>query len=96
MGKKKTKFKAYGKYIHYWPDEIKPLLLASSCVELAKEHSQEANDIYEQIVDAWDRPDCQELLKGNIEIPKDEVIAWINAATKRTDYIQISVAGKSL
>ena len=57
VGKKKSK-QVYGKDAHNWRDEMKPLLLAAACVTLALEYSKEASLVYQQIIDAWDRPDC--------------------------------------
>ncbi len=34
-----------------------PFLLAALCVDIAVENSKEARVIYEEIVNAWDRPD---------------------------------------
>ena len=41
---------------------MNPLLLAAACVDIAAEYSKEASVIYQEIIDAWDRPDCQALL----------------------------------
>ena len=65
---------------------MKPLLLAAACVELAVKHSQEASLIYKQIIEAWDRPDCQALLKDNAAIPFAEIRSWEKAVTGNNEY----------
>lgn len=57
MGKRKQARKVYGKTAHYWREEMTPFLLAALCVDIAVENSKEARVIYEEIVNAWDRPD---------------------------------------
>lgn len=47
---------------------MKPLLLAAACVDIAVEYSKEASVIYKKIIDTWDRPDCQALLKNEIAL----------------------------
>ena len=59
MTTRKQSNKIYGKGTHYWREEMKPLLVAAACVDIAVEYSKEAELIYQQIIDAWDRPDCQ-------------------------------------
>jgi len=46
MGKRKQTRKIYGKHTHYWREEMKPLLLAAACVDIAVEHSKDASVIY--------------------------------------------------
>ncbi len=65
---------------------MKPLLLAAACVDIAVKHSEDASVIYQQIIDAWDRPDCQALLKGNITLPFAEIRAWEKAVTGNNQY----------
>jgi len=75
MGKRRQSKKVYGENTHYWRKEITPLLLAAACVDIAVNHSNDARAIYQQIIDAWDRPDCQALLKDNIALPFEEIRA---------------------
>ena len=65
---------------------MKPLLLAAACVDIAVKESQEANAIYQQIINAWNRPDCQALLKENIALPITELRAWEKAVTGNNEY----------
>lgn len=62
MSKRKRAGKVYGKSAHYWRTEMKPLLLAAACVDIAVKHSKEASVISQQIIDAWDRQGCQAYL----------------------------------
>ena len=87
MSKRKRAGKVYGKSAHYWRQEMKPLLLAAACVDIAVKHSKEASNIYQQIIDAWDRPDCKALLKDNIALPVTEIRAWFKAAAEKKEYI---------
>ncbi len=87
MSKRKQSRKVYGKNTHYWRQEMKPLLLAAACVDIAVKHSKEASAIYQRIIDAWDRPDCQALLKDNIALPVTEIRAWFKAAAEKKEYI---------
>lgn len=86
MKKSKRARKRYGKTAHYWRQEMKPLLVAAACVDVAVKHSKDASVIYQQIIDAWDRPDCQALLKGNIVLPIAEIKAWEKAVTGNNEY----------
>jgi hypothetical protein len=65
---------------------MKPLLLAGACVDIAVKHSKEASLVYEQIIDAWDRPDCQELLRDKVSLPIAEFAAWEKAAIGNSEY----------
>jgi len=65
---------------------MKPLLLAAACVDIAVEHSEDASVIYRQIIDAWDRPGCQALLKDNIALPIAEIKVWEQAVTGNNEY----------
>lgn len=65
---------------------MKPLLLAAACVTMAVEHSKEAKAIYQQIIDAWDRPDCQALLKDDIALPIAEIREWEKDVTGNGEY----------
>jgi len=47
---------------------MKPLLLAAACVDIAVKSVKEASVIYKKIIDTWDRPDCQALLKDEIAL----------------------------
>lgn len=48
MGIRKRARKVYGKSAHYWREEMKPLLLAAACVDIAVKHSKEASVIYHE------------------------------------------------
>lgn len=65
---------------------MKPLLTAAMLVDVALERSPEASIIYSQIIHAWDRPDCQALLKDNIALPIAEIKAWKKATTSKGEY----------
>lgn len=65
---------------------MKPLLVAAACVDIAVKHSKEASVIYQQIIDAWDRPDCKALLKDNMALPIAEIKAWEKAVTGNDEY----------
>lgn len=82
--------KVYGKETHYWRSEMKPLLVAAICVDVALEHSQEAKAMFQRIVDAWDKPNCQAFLKDHIALPWAEVQAWEKAVANKTDYVSSS------
>jgi hypothetical protein len=85
MGKRKGR-KVYGASAHYWRREMMPLLVAAACVDIAVKESKDASVIYQQIIDAWDRPDCQKLLKENIALPISEIKAWEKAVTGGNEY----------
>ena len=86
MSKKRKSKHIYGKDAHNWREEMQPLLLAAACVNIAVEYSKEAKLIHQQIVDAWDRPDCQALLKDNIAIPFEEIKTWEKAVTSNSEH----------
>lgn len=81
QGMRRQLKEVYGKRTHYWPKEMKILLLAANCVDIVVKYSTDASLIYQQIIDVWDRPDCQALLKKNIAIPFNEIRAWEKAVT---------------
>jgi hypothetical protein len=87
MKKSNQNRKKSGKNSHNWRPEMMPLLLAASLVNVLVENSKEARDIYQEIVEAWDRPDCQELLKDdNVAIPIAEIEAWAKTVIKGNEY----------
>ena len=57
-----------------------------SCVGIALKHSEECEAIYQQIVETWDRPDCQALLKDSITLPIAEVREWEKAVADNGAY----------
>ena len=63
-----------------------PLLLAASLVNVVVENSEEARVIYKEIIDTWDKPDCQRLLKENIAIPIAEIEAWAKTVIEGNNY----------
>lgn len=65
---------------------MKPLLVAAMCIDVAVRHSQDASLILQQIIDAWDKPDCQALLKDNIALPIEEIRTWEKAVTGKGEY----------
>jgi len=87
MPTRKQSRKVYGKETHYWRSEMKPLIVAALCVNVALEQSQEARSAFQPIADAWDKPDCQAVLKDYIALPWAEVKAWEKAVTSKKDYI---------
>jgi hypothetical protein len=73
MSKKRKSKKVYGDKSHYWRPENRLLLIDFFCIENALEFSTKAKEIYTQILEIWERPGCQALLKGNIIMPISEL-----------------------
>lgn len=47
----------FGDSIHYWPPDALALACAMALVETVAVNSKQAGDIYQQIFDAWRKPD---------------------------------------
>ena len=59
MREKQSK-KVYGRHSHYWNDDIRPLLIASLCVELALENSDITQKLYWKTIPDLDNSTIQE------------------------------------
>jgi hypothetical protein len=86
MPKKRQSHKVYGVKTHYWREEMRPLIVATLCVFNALEFSTKAKGIYKQLLEAWGKPGCISLLKGNIELPISELKAWEEAVMTGNSY----------
>jgi len=64
----KTGRKIYGQSAHYWPELMLPFPVAAACTQVVLESSEKAMAIYNEAVEAWNRPDCQKAL-SEVKIP---------------------------
>ena len=87
MPKKRQSHKVYGVKTHYWREEMKPLLVAALCVYRALEFSTKAKEVYTAILEAWGKPGCLALLKGNVIMPISEFVEWEKAVTNKKRYV---------
>ena len=72
MPKSKKPKKVYGKQTHYWCIDNELSLLAAFCIDLALEHSREAEMLFNQIVRAWGKPGCKEEMQHSISITRED------------------------
>jgi hypothetical protein len=94
MPNKRQSRKVYGTKTHYWNNEIKLLLIAALCVYRALEFSTKAKEVYKSILEAWGRPGCLALIKGNIYLPTSEFIQWEKAVTNKEEYVPKDITFK--
>ncbi len=68
--KKKTKDKA-----RYFPPEIMPFALCAACLDIVLEQSEKARELYEEIVDCFSLPGCQEIMvKAGEYLPDNKTL----------------------
>jgi hypothetical protein len=60
---------------NYWPDESLPFGYAVAAVQVSLLRSEKANNIFNEVVKAYDLPGCQRLIEvGNLLIP--DTLTW--------------------
>lgn len=60
--------KVYGQLAHDWPEKMLPFPIAAACTQVVLDNSEKARTIYDEAVEAWNRPDCQKAL-SEVNIP---------------------------
>ena len=65
---------------------MRPFIVAALLIDIATEHSKDAKDRYQRVVDTWGRPGCQAVLRDKVEVPTADVVGWFEAAAKGTAY----------
>ena len=53
----------FTEYAHRWPDAALPMAYAMACVEVVSQNSKQAGSIYKDILEAWVKPETNELYK---------------------------------
>ncbi len=82
MNKNNKTRKIYGKNTHYWSPDLEMSWLAAFCIDYATVYSEEAETLFNRVVDAWDKPDCKKVLEQEMELTAEEIASTIPAIKK--------------
>jgi hypothetical protein len=77
----------FGKYSHRNPDAALPMMYAMACIEIITNASDKAKEIYQELIEAWGKPDVESLYNELISIFSDEDIKEFENVVKNPELV---------